>query len=762
MQTIGENDLELIRKSRVRDKYKDFSDEERAAYQRVHAALDQLGLTAVDELGGTRDYARKLTSGFHPNSGVRGGKPKDLWFGVYRKENEDRFLCNPQIFMIVSNRGIEFGFSPLTHPDDFTNPDIKRRTREVAGSVIEQLPAPGSPEANNLADQLSKSGNWCFRRKQRLDPKQSEFSSLDEWLAFVRSDAGVRNAGGGITRYVLADEVGKIDLSEAVRQMARIFRPLMERIVSDAPPATAPQPPAQRPPITAAADQHLPAFGDLLHIFLLEFSKARTGPFQKIDPLWNAISDLKGRLEKFAAVKRRQNLLVSISVGQGNWAAVPWIALLDTRVTHSTQEGVYVAFLITTRLDRIFLTLNQGTTNLVRDLGQREAQKRMLDVAGKTRALIPDLAVAGFVLDNEINLAGEGWLAKNYEIGTIAHVDFNANEIPRDERINELLEAVLDAYDKVIDVPSAEPPEPGGDTPQTFEPYGMENALSELFLEQPAIERLLAIWAAKKNLILQGAPGVGKSFVAKRLAYLLLEGKDTGRVETVQFHQSYSYEDFVQGYRPDGKGGFTLRDGVFHRFCEKASLSPGRPHVFVIDEINRGNLSKILGELMLLIERDKRGPGWATTLTYSKPDEPRFFVPENLYLLGMMNSADRSLSIVDYALRRRFSFELLEPMFSSDRFQDFLVHYGIPKEIVALIVARMTALNQAICEDRVNLGPGYRVGHSFFVPPEDFEYDPGWYRLVIETEIHPLLGEYWVDDPDKVDSWRDRLLQGAP
>jgi 5-methylcytosine-specific restriction endonuclease McrBC GTP-binding regulatory subunit McrB len=172
-------------------------------------------------------------------------------------------------------------------------------------------------------------------------------------------------------------------------------------------------------------------------------------------------------------------------------------------------------------------------------------------------------------------------------------------------------------------------------------PYGMEDALSELFLEQPLLERLLLIWQAKKNLILQGAPGVGKSFVAKRLAYLLLGSKDSSCLDTIQFHQSYSYEDFIRGYHPDGKGGFILRDGVFHRFCEKATLSPSRPHIFIIDEINRGNLSKILGELMLLIEHDKRGAGWATTLTYSKPDEPRFFVPDNLFILGMMNTADR-------------------------------------------------------------------------------------------------------------------------
>ena len=377
--------------------------------------------------------------------------------------------------------------------------------------------------------------------------------------------------------------------------------------------------------------------------------------------------------------------------------------------------------------------------------------------------MISDLAAAGFILDNEISLGGGGWLAKNYEIGTIAHIDFDANDIPHDDRMNELLEAVLDAYDRAMDAPRlSRSAQPSLKRRQTPEPYGMDDALSELFLEQSALERLLAIWAGKKNLILQGAPGVGKSFVAKRLAYLLLEAKDSSRVETIQFHQSYSYEDFVQGYRPDGKGGFTLRDGVFHRFCEKASLSPGRPHVFIIDEINRGNLSKILGELMLLIEHDKRGPGWATTLTYSEPGEPRFFVPENLYLLGMMNTADRSLSIVDYALRRRFSFALLEPMFGSDKFRDFLLDRGVPEEIVALIVARMTALNQAIGEDRANLGPGYRIGHSFFVPPEGFEYDPGWYRRVIETEIHPLLEEYWFDDPDKADSWRQQLLQGAP
>jgi hypothetical protein len=381
---------------------------------------------------------------------------------------------------------------------------------------------------------------------------------------------------------------------------------------------------------------------------------------------------LKTRLEQLPTVRNRQDLLVNISVGLGNWAAVPWIALLNTKITQSTQEGVYIVFLIATKLDRIFLTLNQGTHNLVRDLGQREAQKQMLDVANKTRPLISSLASAGFILDNEITLGSNGWLAKNYEIGTIAHTDFGVDDIPTDDRINELLKAAIDAYDRAVDAPSAEPLTTEAivsDRPATPEPYGMDNALVELFLEQTTIERLLSIWAGKKNLILQGAPGVGKTYVAKHLTYLLLEAKDSARIEAVQFHQSYSYEDFVQGYRPDGNGGFALRDGIFYRFCEKAKLSPSRPHVFIIDEINRGNLSKILGELMLLIEYDKRGPSWAASLTYTRPDEPRFFVPKNVYLLGMMNTADRSLSIVDYALRRRFSFFSLEPMFGSAKFR---------------------------------------------------------------------------------------------
>ncbi|QEL13158.1 AAA family ATPase [Limnoglobus roseus] len=255
----------------------------------------------------------------------------------------------------------------------------------------------------------------------------------------------------------------------------------------------------------------------------------------------------------------------------------------------------------------------------------------------------------------------------------------------------------------------------------------------------------------KKNLILQGPPGVGKSFVASRIAREFV-GDDSGRSAWVQFHPSYSYEDFIQGLRPDEGGGFRLRDGPFHAFARRAADDPERAYLFVIDEINRANLSKVFGELFSLLEADRRGPGFAMPLTYARSLADTFYVPENLFVLGLMNTADRSLALVDYALRRRFAFIDLRPAFDSPAFREQLEQAGASAKLVRHIITAMTRLNEAIRSETGTLGPGFEVGHSFFCPRDGTTADEAWFADVIESEVAPLLREYFLDDPDRAEA----------
>ena len=299
------------------------------------------------------------------------------------------------------------------------------------------------------------------------------------------------------------------------------------------------------------------------------------------------------------------------------------------------------------------------------------------------------------------------------------------------------------------------------DPPIQSPPYTVADAHQDLFLPPAHFDRLLTSIKSRKNLILQGPPGTGKTFIGRRIAWCLIGHEDNGPIEMVQFHQSYAYEDFVEGFRPTDDGGFTLKPGVFRRFCDRARANPDTPHVFIIDEINRGNLSRIFGELLMLIEHDKRSKGYAVALTYS---EERFHVPANVHILGMMNTADRSLALVDYALRRRFAFETLEPAYGSDHgrdaFTDYLKSNGADPSLPHLICERMATLNKLIRDDR-ELGRGFEVGHSYFVPDKGDEPSEEWYRHIVDTQIAPLLREYWFDSPEIFQEATDVLTADA-
>jgi hypothetical protein len=147
----------------------------------VHAALGRLGRLVQEELGGA-EYDVRLTSGFHLKSGVRGAIPKDLWFGVYRRQNATEFLGNPQLFAIASGRGVELGFYMSTHPSDFSNSQLKARLRAAAPAIYRQLPNPDSPAAVELERSLGN--QWDFRRKSRLEPGRREFDDLSAWLRY--------------------------------------------------------------------------------------------------------------------------------------------------------------------------------------------------------------------------------------------------------------------------------------------------------------------------------------------------------------------------------------------------------------------------------------------------------------------------------------------------------------------------------------------------------------------------------------------------
>lgn len=310
---------------------------------------------------------------------------------------------------------------------------------------------------------------------------------------------------------------------------------------------------------------------------------------------------------------------------------------------------------------------------------------------------------------------------------------------------SETEQSSTEDLDSQIDIAKDAPPL---NSKEVIETYSKEDFLDEVFMSSEDYETLVSLLHNNKNIILKGAPGVGKTFTAQRLAYAVMGIKDKNRVEFIQFHQNYSYEDFIIGYKPQGDG-FELKHGCFYKFCQKAMASPNEDFFFIIDEINRGNMSKIFGELLMLIEKDYRGK--EITLAYN---DMKFTVPENLYLIGMMNTADRSLAMIDYALRRRFSFFEMEPGYNSDGFRRYQA--GFNNETFDELIDKVRELNREITQDS-SLGRGFCIGHSYLCNKVIFTDQ--WMREVVEYSILPMLEEYWFDKPEKSARWAN-LLRG--
>jgi MoxR-like ATPase len=520
-------------------------------------------------------------------------------------------------------------------------------------------------------------------------------------------------------------------------------------------------------------------FGLAISTFVRELSGARQDRYGISAPLRSSMDAVEKSLHAMLSDSSRYK--VKVSVGAGNWANVPWVCALDTELTTTNQNGYYLSMLFSNDLKTLYIGLGLGITRYKNQWGMQVLDEHV-------KILREELHSAVFhsdmIWDGSLEFGVGGTLPEAYKRGTIFSRPFNVDELSTNGEIADYIKVICKAHDDALPVFRSlqETADIGSNNVSGHSGLNAaktsgddEFDIGDLLWDDDLGNELLHLWGRKKNLILQGAPGVGKTFwsetICEEVNVAEAYGQELGligmnppnyEVFKCQFHQSMSYEDFVEGFRPNKDGGFDLVDGIFLKAVKNALANPNAQTVIIIDEINRGNISKIFGELLSLIEADKRSSEWAVTLPYSGR---QFWVPSNLYILGMMNTADRSISIVDYALRRRFGFITIKPAFDRPQFKELLSNRGVTNEIIEQIISKLSNLNESIL-NAPQLGAGFIIGHSYFIPSFSFPSDdPGlpehlneWYASIIKYEIKPLLNEYWFDDPATADELVSALL----
>lgn len=519
---------------------------------------------------------------------------------------------------------------------------------------------------------------------------------------------------------------------------------------------------------------------ELLKTVFDNFANDYQSSFGSSKPTYRALSSITDWINENIK-KDRDDLVVKFSAGKGNWTQVPHFSILNTKEAKSTQDGIYIVGLFQHSMEGVYLCIGQGVTGPKELFGKKQGSEYLLNQANLIKDHLDILREKSFEFEKPVELKSTAGVSVNYPEAVCVHYYINKDDIPSDDELKNLFEIMIKGYDNILangissnlklnkqkDLQSKVTKKNlfEDDVNQTITKDKNNDRLSiweNTFFDYGTFQILQNNLLTNKNLIIQGAPGVGKTFIGKMLAESLIYYSSSelstkkGEILNLVLHENFSYEEFIMGIRPDDDGNFKLTNGIFYNFVNKALNTPEENFVVILDEMNRANITKIFGELMVLIEHDKRGEKHSIKLMYSGEN---FFLPENLYIIGLMNTADRSLKFIDYALRRRFNFFTFHPSFEDPAFKDFLIKRGVEEKVVDKIILNLSKVNQKISDDSFNLGPGYCIGHSYFCPPiaGDGIYNNDWFLNIINHQITPLIEEYYADNPDSAAELIDDL-----